>query len=80
MYYVRTGGVWNQSKSITPGPGDDNPYNIDYDKLVENVKELNIIAGDGETKIEKTQSGARFKVCINFYFLFFMNLVCYSFS
>lgn len=55
--------MWNQNKSLTSS-ADSNPYNIDYDALIKNINELNMIVGDGETKIEKTSSGARFKVLI----------------
>ena len=35
---------------------------MNYDLIIRNVKELNIIAGEGESKIEKTKDGARLKV------------------
>lgn len=66
--------MWNPEKSVPAVPEengstsltteDNNPYEINYDGIIENIKELNVIAGDGETKIEKTTSGARFKVRI----------------
>lgn len=56
--------MWDPEKSV-PGSisaSSRNPYNIDFDRIIENIKELNALAGEGETKIEKTKSGARFKV------------------
>lgn len=60
-WFYFAGGVWDPNKSVT-GSQNPNPYNIDFDTLIENINELNQIAGDGETKIEKTKLGARFKV------------------
>lgn len=68
--FLCPGGAWNPANSLpandTSGsasqPANDNPPKIDFDRVISNIKELNMIAGDGETKIEKTTSGARFKV------------------
>jgi len=52
-------GTWNPDAS-TPQPGSHSRVN--FDKLIENIRELNAIAGEGEAQIEKTKGGARFKV------------------
>lgn len=37
-------------------------FTVDYDLIIENVKELNILAGEGISKIQHTVDGARLKV------------------
>ena len=37
-------------------------FTVDYDVIIENVKELNILAGEGISKIQHTVDGARLKV------------------
>jgi len=37
-------------------------FRVDFDKLMENLKELSILAGDGISKIQHTTDGARLKV------------------
>ncbi|XP_067942476.1 UBX domain-containing protein 11-like isoform X2 [Watersipora subatra] len=65
---TKVGEMWEPSASLADNdslqqpPKSTNRYNIDFDKLIANIKELNMIAGDGETQIEKTKSGARFKI------------------
>lgn len=59
------GDMWDPNSSRTNSraqSNNSNPHNIDFDKILENIKELNVLAGEGETQIEKTKSGARFKV------------------
>ncbi len=34
---------------------------INFDKLIKNIRELNVLAGEGEKKIQHTLNGARLK-------------------
>lgn len=47
------------------------PFKINFDRLFENIRDLNIIAGEGEARIQHTTDGARLKrpdlVPITFY-------------
>ena len=42
------------------------PPAIDYDKLMENIKDLNVLAGEGVHRIQHTTDGARLKVWITY--------------
>jgi len=42
--------------------GDEELPKIDYDKMMENIKDLNVLAGDGISRIQRTTDGARLKV------------------
>ncbi|XP_076456956.1 UBX domain-containing protein 11-like [Babylonia areolata] len=46
-------------------------FNIDFDRLLENIQDLNVIAGEGEARVQRTTDGARLKrqehVPITFY-------------
>lgn len=35
---------------------------MDYDVIIENIKELNLLAGEGVANVESTKDGARLKV------------------
>jgi len=54
-------------------------FRVDYDLIVKNVKELNVIADEGVSHIEKTKDGARLKVLAFFcqfrviYFVLFLH-------
>ena len=37
-------------------------FHVDYDLVIRNIEELNILAGEGVAKIQQTQDGARLKV------------------
>ncbi|XP_022101555.1 UBX domain-containing protein 11-like isoform X2 [Acanthaster planci] len=53
----RLGGVWRPGASVVQSEG---PFHVDFDRIIKNIKELNIVAGDGEKRIRHTVSGARF--------------------
>lgn len=42
--------------------GDEEPPKVDYDKMMENIKDLNVLAGEGISRIQRTTDGARLKV------------------
>ena len=50
-------------------------FTVDYDVVIENVKELNILAGEGISKIQHTIDGARLKVRYSLNILFSAVLV-----
>lgn len=37
-------------------------FAVDYDRLIENIKDLNVLAGEGVSKIHHTNDGARLRV------------------
>uniref|UniRef100_F7AR48 UBX domain-containing protein 11 n=1 Tax=Ciona intestinalis TaxID=7719 RepID=F7AR48_CIOIN len=51
-----TDGSWAQGKTIYPPPEN---FKVDYDLVLRNIQELNIIAGDGQADIVKTKGGAK---------------------
>ncbi|CAG2231549.1 unnamed protein product [Mytilus edulis] len=54
--------LWRPESSLA---GDDDPPpspSIDYDKILENIKDLNVLAGDGISRIQHTTDGARLKM------------------
>ncbi|XP_059142234.1 UBX domain-containing protein 11-like isoform X2 [Physella acuta] len=52
-------GIWRQDLSLPVAPI---PLNIDFNLLIENIKDLNVLAGEGVAKIKKTADGARFEI------------------
>ncbi|KAH9496242.1 UBX domain-containing protein 11 [Bulinus truncatus] len=52
-------GIWRQDVSL---PSSQAPFNIDFNLLIENIKDLNVLAGEGVAQIKKTADGARFTV------------------
>ena len=48
--------VWNPDSSR---PGE---FKVDYDLVINNIADLNVLAGDGTHKIQHTTDGARLKV------------------
>ncbi|XP_064628531.1 UBX domain-containing protein 11-like [Lineus longissimus] len=48
--------TWSQSSSV---PGE---FKMDYNLVIENIKELNILAGDGIGQVTHTTDGARLKM------------------
>ncbi|XP_033635565.1 UBX domain-containing protein 11-like [Asterias rubens] len=53
----RSTGMWRPGASVASREG---PFHVDFDRIAENIKELNVVAGDGEKRIRHTTSGARF--------------------
>ncbi|KAK7478069.1 hypothetical protein BaRGS_00030675 [Batillaria attramentaria] len=47
------------STPVTKGRGE--PFNIDFDLLLANIRDLNVIAGEGEARVQRTVDGARLK-------------------
>ena len=37
-------------------------FNVDYNRMVENIQDLNALAGEGVATIKHTKDGARLKV------------------
>ncbi|XP_061171164.1 UBX domain-containing protein 11-like isoform X2 [Saccostrea echinata] len=37
-------------------------FKVDYDKIIENIKDLNVLAGEGVSKIQHTSDGARLRL------------------
>lgn len=46
--------MWSPSNSLATG--------VDFDAIVRNVKELNILAGEGSSEVTRTSKGAKLKV------------------
>lgn len=53
-----TGGVWSPISSLPP----IQEFSVDYDKIIDNVKQLNVLAGEGSSEVTKTPKGAQLKV------------------
>ncbi|XP_052088936.1 UBX domain-containing protein 11-like isoform X5 [Mytilus californianus] len=53
--------LWRPESSLA-GDDDPPPPSIDYDKILENIKDLNVLAGDGISRIQHTTDGARLKM------------------
>lgn len=51
--------LWRPESSLA---GDVEPPKIDYDKMMENIKDLNVLAGEGISRIQRTTDGARLKL------------------
>ncbi|ESO92168.1 hypothetical protein LOTGIDRAFT_233217 [Lottia gigantea] len=51
-------GMWRPGSSVS----SIRPHHLDYDQLIENIKDLNILAGEGVAKVTKTTDGARLKI------------------
>ena len=64
-------GIWRQDTSLVSGstatsesnalPKPDTP-NIDFNRLIENINDLNVLAGAGIAQIKKTSDRARFEI------------------
>lgn len=53
-------GVWNPNSSlVTSAPYD---FQMDFDVVLKNIRELNILAGEGCSDVSRTKDGARLKV------------------
>ncbi|XP_050391783.1 UBX domain-containing protein 11 [Patella vulgata] len=53
------GGImWRPGSSVS----SVRPFQINFDQLIENIKDLNILAGEGLAKVTKTTDGARLKI------------------
>lgn len=40
----------------------DSSFKVNFDVIIENIKELNILANEGVAKVQQTLGGARLKV------------------
>ena len=53
--------VWRPQSSLA-----DQSFDIDYNLVIANINDLNVLAGDGTHKIQHTTDGARLKVVISY--------------
>lgn len=51
--------LWRQDTSLA---GEAEPPALDFDKLLDNIKDLNVLAGEGVHRIQHTTDGARLKM------------------
>ncbi|RUS83533.1 hypothetical protein EGW08_008712 [Elysia chlorotica] len=65
------GLMWRQDTSLASGGSDSSvpsavpnsvSLNIDFNRLIENINDLNVLAGAGVAQIKKTSDGARFEI------------------
>lgn len=76
MVWVGQSGVSAQESPMTiEGHGAVNMWSpasalaieecaVDFDAIVRNIKQLNIMAGEGSSEVTRTPKGAQLKVCI----------------
>ena len=50
-------GVWSPNSSIV-----NHELDVDFDLIVSNIKQLNILAGEGSSEVTRTPKGAQLKV------------------
>ncbi|XP_067676082.1 UBX domain-containing protein 11-like [Haliotis asinina] len=50
--------VWRPGSSVSRTPA----FHMDYDRIIENIRDLNVLAGEGEAKIQHTTDGARLRI------------------
>ena len=55
--------MWSPSNSLPV----DRESSIDFDLVIKNVKELNILAGEGSSEVTRTPQGAQLKVSVHSY-------------
>ncbi|CAH1228956.1 UBXN11 [Branchiostoma lanceolatum] len=57
---VGTNTLWKPAASYRTGTSvvSSSDFKVDYNTLIENIKDLNVLAGEGEQKIVKTSEGA----------------------
>ena len=64
-------GMWRQDTSLASGSTDPSVSNtsskvgspnIDFNRLIENINDLNVLAGAGVAQIKKTSDRARFEI------------------
>lgn len=51
-------GLWSQSSSLPA----EQQHLVNFDLIIKNVKELNILAGEGSSEVARTAKGAKLKV------------------
>lgn len=68
-YHMTSGatgsGLWSQKSSLPA----EHQQHINFDLIVKNVMELNVLAGEGSSEVTKTPEGAKLKVnppCVAF--------------
>ena len=42
----------------------DSDFHVDYDRIIQNIEELNALAGEGVGQVQHTADGARIKVSV----------------
>ena len=57
-------------------------FQMDFDVVVKNIRELNILAGEGCSDVSRTRDGARLKVdvLLNLKLKLILKTCCYTFS
>ncbi|KAJ7378359.1 UBX domain-containing protein 11 [Desmophyllum pertusum] len=53
-------GVWNPNSSLVSNGARE--FKMDFDVVVKNIRELNILAGEGCSEVSRTKDGAKLKV------------------
>lgn len=53
-------GVWNPNSSLVNSAPRD--FQMDFDVVTKNIRELNVLAGEGCSDVSRTKDGARLKV------------------
>jgi hypothetical protein len=43
---------------------NEGDFSFDFDVFVSNVTQLNLLAGEGVARVQRTRDGARLKVCV----------------
>lgn len=51
-------GLWSPSSSVPA----EHQCSLNFDLIIKNIKDLNVLAGEGSSEITKTQKGAKLKV------------------
>ncbi len=61
-----SGSMWSPSSSLDPNQEGEGQREtpVDFDVIIKNVKELNILAGEGSSEVTRTRKGAHLKVDI----------------
>ena len=57
---VCTNQYWSPGASVSR----EEVSSINFDKIVQHVQELSILAGEGSSEVTKTPKGAQLKVCV----------------
>ena len=54
-------GLWSPGSSVPA----EHQYSLNFDLIIKNIKDLNVLAGEGSSEVTKTQKGAKLKVQIH---------------
>lgn len=53
--------MWSPNNSLPV----DRDSGVDFDLIIKNVKQLNILTGEGSSEVTRTPKGAQLKVCVH---------------